>query len=173
MKSHRDRLAAVLAGLLGLSISGCASIMSGGYQRVVIQSNPSEATVRILNVDGLEIFNSRTPAAAQLGRGNGFFQRARYLIILEKPGYRKQRIILESTLNVWYVIGNPFFSGLIGWLIVDPATGAMWTLSPGTIDAKMKEETSFLKTEEGLMIVLLKDVPRPFLELMRPLPIAD
>ena len=82
---------------------------------------------------------------------------------------------MQSNLNGWYLAGNLLFFRLcfIGWLIVDPATGAMWTLSPDTINAKMKEETSFLKTEEGLMIVLLKDVPHPVFELMRPLPIAD
>ena len=28
----------------------------------------------------------------------------------------------------WYAGGNLFFGGLIGYLIVDPMTGAMWTL---------------------------------------------
>lgn len=168
MKSRSAGLAAILAGYLGLLLSSCASIASGGNQRVVIQSNPSEATVRILNVEGLEIFNSRTPAAAQLGRGNGLFKGARYLIILEKPGYKKQRIILESRLNAWYVMGNLFFGGLVGWLIVDPATGAMWSLSPESVNAHMEEQTSSVKTEDGLAIVLLKDVPQDVVGMMKP-----
>lgn len=32
-------------------------------------------------------------------------------------------------MNGWY-IGNLLFGGIIGLLIVDPATGAMWTLIP-------------------------------------------
>lgn len=31
---------------------------------------------------------------------------------------------------MWYAVGNLFIGGLVGWLIVDPATGAMWTLDP-------------------------------------------
>ena len=34
---------------------------------------------------------------------------------------------MSARLNAWYW-GNILFGGLIGWLIVDPATGAMWKL---------------------------------------------
>ena len=35
--------------------------------------------------------------------------------------------ILESEVDSWY-FGNILFGGLIGMLIIDPATGAMWKL---------------------------------------------
>ena len=37
---------------------------------------------------------------------------------------------IKPTPNGWYLAGNFIFGGLLGWLIVDPATGAMWNLKP-------------------------------------------
>jgi hypothetical protein len=147
MKGHKAGLFWAFGGLLCFFISGCATLMSGEYQRVTIQSNPSEASIRILNSDGMDIYNSRTPAATVLKKGNGFLQGAKYMVILEKEGYKKQRIVLRSTANGWYLLGNFFFGvgGLIGWLVVDPATGAMWSLSPDKVSAQMIEEVSVLK----------------------------
>lgn len=36
----------------------------------------------------------------------------------------------ESDATAWYIGGNLLFGGLIGWLIVDPASGAMWHFDP-------------------------------------------
>jgi hypothetical protein len=35
----------------------------------------------------------------------------------------------DSTVNGWYV-GNVILGGMIDLLVVNPATGAMWTLTP-------------------------------------------
>ena len=44
-------------------------------------------------------------------------------------------------MDGWY-IGNIVFGGLIGWLVVDPASGAMWKLQDsvhGNLEAKEEE----------------------------------
>jgi hypothetical protein len=46
-------------------------------------------------------------------------------LTLEKEGYDKEEVNIEGDANAWYIAGNLVFGGLIGWLIVDPATGAM------------------------------------------------
>ncbi len=82
--------------------------------------------------------------------------------------------ILSSNLNAgWYLLGNLFIGGLIGWLIVDPATGAMYTLSSDTVNAQLASETSFLRQKEGLMIVLLKDVPAAVLPQLQKVALQD
>ncbi len=50
--------------------------------------------------------------------------------------------------------GNILFGGLIGWLIVDPATGAMWTLVPKEINTELAEETALYQQKDGLTIIL-------------------
>ena len=64
-----------------------------------------------------------------------------------------------------YLVGNFFIGGLIGWLVVDPLTGAMWTLSPDTIYTDLGAQA--LRQEEGTLMVLLKEeIPNDLLEQM-------
>jgi hypothetical protein len=67
----------------------------------------------------------------KLDRGAGYFKGAKYNVVIEKPGFSKKEFVVDSSLMVgWYLFGNLLFGGLIGWFIVDPATGAMWSLDP-------------------------------------------
>ena len=43
---------------------------------------------------------------------------------------------IDGAINGWY-FGNIIFGGLIGMLAVDPATGAMYTLSPKEVLATL------------------------------------
>lgn len=174
MHALKNGLTWVLVLVLSVVISGCASIISGGDQKINIQSDPSEASVKIVSSDGMTVFNSQTPALAVLKRGNGFFKGASYRIIVEKPGYKKQEVALQSGLNAgWYLLGNLLLGGLIGWLIVDPATGAMYSLSPENVSAQMEKEAAFLKQKDGLMIVLLKEVPESIVRELKPVQMYD
>jgi len=57
----------------------------------------------------------------------------------------KRTIDLECSVNGWY-FGNLFIGGLIGMLIVDPATGAMYRLDRKEVYEVFKEtSTSLLK----------------------------
>ena len=49
--------------------------------------------------------------------------------------------VLETRMNGWY-LGNIIFGGLIGALIVDPATGAMWTFKENDIMMNKNERIS-------------------------------
>ncbi|MEW6291598.1 MAG: hypothetical protein AB1545_17315, partial [Thermodesulfobacteriota bacterium] len=70
-----------------------------------------------------------------------------------------QVITVESKANGWYILGNLLFGGLIGYLIVDPATGAMWNLTPDKIDTTLEENKTSNNDMMNLRIVLLEDVP--------------
>jgi len=61
----------------------------------------------------------------------GYFQSASYQFAFEKDGYYPANSSLSAHLNGWYW-GNIIFGGLIGIVIVDPATGAMWKLDDVT-----------------------------------------
>lgn len=117
-------LAAVLSSSL---LSGCASIVSDSTYPVAINSSPSNAYFVVKNKKGIEINSGTTPTTLVLESGAGFFSAASYTIVMKKEGYTEQVVEIKATLDGWY-IGNILFGGIIGLLIVDPATGAMWKL---------------------------------------------
>lgn len=146
---------AFLVTLLAFVFVGCASIIKGGHQEVPINSDPSSASIIVYNVrTGMEVAHGVTPSTITLKRGCGYFKKCKYRVVLEKDGYVKREVVLEGSPNGWYIGGNILIGGLIGWLIVDPATGAMWTLKPDAINEKI-QETAGLPQAEGLHIVLV------------------
>ena len=60
-------------------------------------------------------------------------------------GTEKRTINLECSVNGWY-FGNLLIGGLIGMLIIDPATGAMYKLDRSEVYEVFKDDkTSQLK----------------------------
>lgn len=119
----------VMASLVFLG-SGCATIVSKSQWPVIINSNPTGANVTIWssnNKQGMEMQKGITPMTVTLSSKNGFFSPAAYQFTFEKEGYCPATASLSAGMNGWY-IGNILFGGLIGLIIVDPATGAMWKL---------------------------------------------
>lgn len=107
--------------------SGCASIVSKSSYPVTITSTPPGATFVVKNETGQEMHKAQTPATVTLEAGDGYFSRARYSVEFQKDGYQNTVAPLQPTLDPWY-IGNLLIGGLLGMLIVDPITGAMWEL---------------------------------------------
>jgi len=110
-----------------LITTGCASIVIHSDWPVTFNSNPSNAEIIISNKEGKEIQRGTTPATITLPSGNGYFSSQTYYVAVKLNGYTEQKGMLESRMNGWYV-GNLLFGGLIGFLIVDPLTGAMYKL---------------------------------------------
>ncbi len=141
-----------------LFVSGCASIVSKSSYPVAINSHPDGASITISDKNGKEIYKGKTPTTVTLKSGAGFFTGASYKVTFEKSGYEPQTAVIEKQLDGWY-IGNIVFGGLIGFLIVDPATGAMWKLPEG-INVTLAENTStFVIDGKELKVVFLDDVP--------------
>lgn len=115
--------------LLSSSIlfTSCASIVSKSSYPISINSAPSEAQIVIKDKKGIEIFSGQTPATLKLKSGSGFFGKARYQVTFTKSGYQTKTVPVEFKLNGWY-FGNLLFGGILGMLIIDPATGAMYKL---------------------------------------------
>ena len=133
---------AVLMILCLSFLSGCASIVSGGPELVTINSTPTDAKMTICNDrTGQCITIGQTPYTATLDRSQGFFTSARYSIKCEKDGFEPSVRTLQAGMNGWYV-GNIVFGGLIGLLIVDPATGAMWDIKEHNIVMNLSQKGS-------------------------------
>jgi len=116
----------VLLAMGAISVSGCASIVSKSSWPVTVQSNPSGAKCEVVKESGVKIHTGETPMTITLDSGSGYFSSAKYMINCSKDG-KQASSELSSHFNGWYV-GNIVFGGLIGLLIVDPATGAMWRM---------------------------------------------
>ncbi|MCG2921469.1 hypothetical protein KZ305_25620, partial [Escherichia coli] len=70
-----------------------------------------------------------------------------------------QTMQVKSRLNGWY-FGNIIFGGLIGILVVDPMTGAMFTLSPKDVNAVLASNgIDTAKNEKTLAVILKQNVP--------------
>jgi hypothetical protein len=101
---------------------GCASILSDKNYAVAVNSSPSGCPVTITNEGGEEVHRAITPFTVVLPASAGFFDGETYKLTSSAA-----TTVLTSSLDPWYV-GNLLFGGLVGMLIVDPATGAMWKL---------------------------------------------
>ena len=157
---------------VALVATGCASITTGSEQKVSFKSEPSEAKVVITDVrQGKEIHVGSTPFTTSLKRGAGYFKKAKYSVTFEKPGYKTEAITLEGRPGGWYLGGNVIFGGM-GWLIVDPATGAMWTLEPGDVSVTLKKQAASGPRDDGLTVALRADVPTELAPKLKPVNLA-
>ncbi|MDD5677054.1 MAG: PEGA domain-containing protein [Kiritimatiellae bacterium] len=163
MKFLKRYLIFGLVGLVGFMLAGCASIILGTTQKVPVNSNPTGAKVTVYDSKNMAIGGGTTPCSLSLSRGSGFFSSAKYRIVIEKPGYEKREVKISGSVNGWYIAGNLVFGGLIGWLILDPATGAMWSLSPDDVKASLSTASSSqLRSGNELTVMLLEQVPMDY-----------
>jgi len=125
-----------------LLATGCASIVSGGPKTIPITSVPDDAVCEIVDVrSGASILKTRTPYTATLSNDAGFFRNARYRVKISKDGFIPREVPLEAGVNGWY-FGNIIFGGLLGILIVDPATGAMWKIHQDSVAVQLYPDSA-------------------------------
>ncbi|MCX7817111.1 MAG: hypothetical protein N2317_06345 [Syntrophales bacterium] len=145
---------------------GCATIMGKGVpELLILSSNPSRASVLIKDEQGRTVFEGLTPTSVSLPKKKGYFRGKTYTVTISKEGFADCVIKVDTTPSGWYIAGNLVFGGLIGWLIVDPLTGAMWTLDTEAINADLTES----KKTSQLGIALLQDVPEGYRGRLVPL----
>jgi len=144
-----------LVGLV-FFLSNCASIVSKSEWPLKVTTNPSGAKIVITDKDRKEVFNGTSPTTVVLKSSAGYFQKQSYLVKLSLNGVEKT-VPVECSVSGWYVLGNIVFGGLIGWLIVDPATGAMYQLDKELINEDLTPKTSY--AEPTLKIMNLNEIP--------------
>jgi len=144
--------------LIAVSVVGCASIVSRSSWPLTVNTNPNGAQVEITDRNGLTVFKGSAPATVKLNSGAGFFVPQRYTIKISQEGYEDKIVTVRCTINGWY-LGNLIFGGLIGLLIVDPATGAMYRLSTDIVSVSL-EPKNF--SERSLQIIDINDLPKEY-----------
>jgi hypothetical protein len=159
----RKTCALLLSGIIILG-SSCASIVSKSKYPITINSRPSDAKITITDKKGVTVFSGLTPAMLKLDAGAGFFSKARYQVTFEKDGYASKTVPVNFKLDGWY-FGNILFGGLIGLLIVDPATGAMYKIDTEFLDETLEKENGGVSAKANeLRILDINDIPAEWKE---------
>ncbi len=145
--------AAAVAAMVGMQ--GCASIVGESRYPVAVSSAPPGATFEITDKNGTVVHTGNTPSTVTLKSGKGYFSGQTYTLRFKKEGYPDKTVELDSSLSGWYW-GNILIGGLIGMLIVDPLTGAMYKL-PEYASADMGKPLADASTGT-LKIALIDDL---------------
>lgn len=114
----------------------CASIVSTSKYPISLHSNPTSVDVVIMNQKKQLVYEGKTPTVVELKSGTGYFKAASYQVTFKKEGFETRTFPINSDIDMWYY-ANFFLGGLIGMLIVDPITGAMYKLQPQYIHAEL------------------------------------
>ncbi len=137
-------------------MSGCATIVSKSKYPVHISTSPQGVEVIIKKSNGRTIYRGKTPTTVSLKAGAGFFKGEDYTVSFKRTGYKTVTAKVHRSLDGWY-IGNLLFGGFVGWLIVDPLTGAMWKLDNLHIDLNKNQAAN---GKQQLQILSLNEVPQ-------------
>ena len=144
--------------IIGLSLAvilttGCSSIISKNEYAVAINSSPDIAAFRITNRAGQNVHSGTTPSTVTLKSSSGYFKGETYNIELNKEGYTTKIYAITSSLDGWY-FGNIIFGGVLGMLIVDPMTGAMYNL-PARVDISLEQSVAGVEPDATLTIATI------------------
>jgi len=161
----RSSLGFLLLFALLLSAAGCASIVGKTMHPVTVNSTPAQADITIVDEAGKTVFAGKTPTTVTLMGGDGYFHGKDYTITFSKDGFEKHTAVIQRDVSMWYVLGNILFGGVVGWFIVDPATGAMWTLQED-VTATLAAKIASGAAGNALHIVAIQDVPPRYLARM-------
>ena len=158
MKKQINRVFVALA--VAAILPGCASIVSQSSWPVAIQSNPDQAKFTITNEKGTVVHSGTTPETVTLSSGAGYFDGETYKITFSHEGREDVTATLNSSINGWY-FGNFLFGGLIGLLIVDPNTGAMWKLPEKVQQELMLNKASKLDgNQDTFSLISIDEIPK-------------
>lgn len=112
---------------LCILFSGCATMRSESVYSLPISTTPVNAEIRVIDKKGKEIISTHSPDTLVLKSSSGYFKRAAYLIEVSHSGYETKKDTIHFVTDKKYY--QNFFTSFfmpIGFLLIDPVSGAMW-----------------------------------------------
>lgn len=110
--------------LAGVGLSGCATVMNGANQDMVIETEPKGAIAKLTNG-----FTCTTPCKVELPRKHDL------RVDLTLEGYRPSYVLVQSKLG-GSTFGNVLAGGLVG-AVVDSSSGASNKLNPNPVSVRL------------------------------------
>lgn len=150
----KKTLAGTLIVTAMLALPSCATIFSHSAYPIAIKSTPEGATISITDKRGLLVYKGETPAYIKLRTSDGYFSKENYEVTFRMDGYQDRTVPITFRIDGWY-FGNVLIGGVIGLLIVDPLTGAMWKIDRDFIN----ETLSRKRAQVALNVVDINDIP--------------
>ena len=120
----------VLIGMSTLTLTGCASVFSVSEYPVHLDSVPSDMEIVVTDRNGNIEYRGQTPAIVDLDARGGYFVRETFTVELYDAGKVVGRTQIKGGIDLWYFvnfISRPWTT-LVGFFVIDPITGAMWSL---------------------------------------------
>ena len=152
----RGSFARILIGGSCLAMTACCSIVSKSSSPVTISSNPPGANFTLKKANGLAMASGTTPATVTLSSSFGYFQPAKYVVEFSRKGVT-QTVPINASINGWYFANLVSWGIIMGMLIVDPATGAMWRLDDSVIATF--NQTASVSHGREIRVVSLDKIP--------------
>jgi hypothetical protein len=101
---------------------------------------------------------------------SGLFQGSQLSSRRDEAGLRAVPDDSRNHVSGWY-FGNFGSGGVLGFLIVDPATGGMFSLEPREISADLRSRHARFFPKDGeLRVALRSDVPKELVTHLKPIP---
>jgi hypothetical protein len=161
-------LSTVAVAFLAMHLAGCASVATGSTRKLSVKTEPSGAKVTVYDLRH-SVYDKITPKVAVMQtptviplRTGARYHAARYFVTIEKPGYRPLGFEVHATVNGWY-FGNldplllPFLPVTMG--IIDPRSGAMWTLTPASPEHTYELQDLSKIPEENVDVPVIRLTP--------------
>ncbi len=145
------KLTYALLSCILLFLSSCATIVSSNQIVTRIDSSPSKLAYKVKDHNGSVVSEGVTPSSATLNRSPSYFKSGKYTVEISKNGKVVATETVTASLNGWY-FGNILFGGLIGMLIVDPISGAMYRM-PESVTVNASSVTAIESPSNSLKIV--------------------
>ena len=101
---------------------GCATIVSGTHQDIVVSSNPPGAYFEVRNRDDVMVERGETPSTITVDRAKRPYWPQRYRVTMTY-NLVERHSVHGTRMNGWF-FWNVILGGLFGMLLVDPMTGA-------------------------------------------------
>lgn len=146
--------------------TGCASVLCGPKQTFSIGSKPLGADVIVYDSRGEKIQEDKTPCVLTLAREKPDTDRANYVVVIKKQGFASAQVPITSEVNKAFFLN--IFTGGVGFFI-DPATGAMWTLTPTPEGFKVLDHNTAFLRSDSLFVNLNDNTPKSLTADTRPL----
>jgi hypothetical protein len=137
--------------LSSVFLTSCATIVNSSHRPTAINSSPSKMAFKVIDSKGVIVSQGVTPSTATLNRSSGYFKPGKYTVEISKNGRVVGKETISAELSGWY-FGNLLFGGLIGMLIVDPLSGAMYKM-PESVTVNSASSVAFYETNRELQIV--------------------
>lgn len=137
----KDILGICLCVCLCVCCSGCASIFSDSKYVHKFEASVPDVIMDIEKNGKPYKSGVLVPAKINLPADNGYFSRADYTFTFKKGGYKDKVMTRRAKVDPFYWVNvATIYAAVIGMVIVDPWTGAMWSLEEAPVVAVMEKE---------------------------------